>query len=80
MHELLALGAPHPLVLERPQCTLEALLVVTRHRHAAETQALAYLQTCQQCRSQTLIIGAQHGDTSSHVQDCTRAHLLSSMS
>jgi hypothetical protein len=36
VHQLLALGAPHPLVLEGPQGTLEALLIVTRHRHPTE--------------------------------------------
>ncbi len=43
VHQLLAVRAPHPLVLEGPQGTLEALLIVTRHRHPTEAQALAYL-------------------------------------
>jgi len=43
VHQLLAVRAPHPLVLEGPQGTLEALLIVTWHRHPAEAQALAYL-------------------------------------
>ena len=44
MHQLLALRAPHPLMLEGPQRTLEALLIVTWHRNPTEAQALAYLR------------------------------------
>ena len=44
VHQLAAVGAPHPLMLEGPQRSLEALLVVTRHRQPAEAQALAHLQ------------------------------------
>ena len=36
VHQLLAVRAPHPLVLEGPQGTLEALLIVTWHRHPTE--------------------------------------------
>ena len=43
VHKLSAVGAPHPLVLESPQSTLEALLIVSRYRHATEPQALAHL-------------------------------------
>ncbi len=44
MHKLLLLRAPHPLVLEGPQRTLEALLIVTWHRHPTEAKTLAYLR------------------------------------
>ena len=49
MHQLAAVRAPHPLVLEGPQSALEALLIVTRHRHATEAQALADLQWADPC-------------------------------
>ena len=56
VHKLLALGAPHALVLEGPQSALEALLIVTRYRHPTEPQALAHLRvSCSRCDSHTLL-------------------------
>lgn len=43
VHQLLAQGAPHTLMLEGPQSTLEALLIITRYRHSTEPQAFAHL-------------------------------------
>lgn len=43
MYKLLALRAPHSLMLEGPQGTLETLLIVTWHRNPTEAKALAYL-------------------------------------
>ena len=47
VHKLSAVGAPYPLVLESPQSTLKALLIVSRHGHATESQALAHLSQTQ---------------------------------
>lgn len=54
MHKLLLHRAPHPLMLECPDCTLKGWLIVPGHSYTTEAQAFADLQDSEECSCESI--------------------------